>query len=137
MSDRVVQIAEEPDWGSLRGKYLASTRYLARNPSLVLGLVLLGALVLFSGVGRVFVDVSTAAPLSAPPTSPPSEAFPLGSDPQGRNLLAVMIEGTWLTIRTGVIAGALGIALGGVLVSSAPISGAQSTKSSHGAWTFS
>ena len=41
--------------------------------------------------------------------------LPLGSDPQGRNLLAVMIEGTWLTVRTGVIAGALGIALGGAL----------------------
>jgi peptide/nickel transport system permease protein len=115
MSDRVVQIAEEPDWGSLRGKYLAAIRYLARNPSLVLGLVLLGSLVLFSGLGRLFVDVSGAAPLSAPPSAPPSEAFPLGSDPQGRNLLAVMIEGTWLTIRTGVIAGALGIAFGGAL----------------------
>ena len=48
MSDRVVQIAEEPDWGSLRGKLLQA-RYLARNPSLVAGLVLLGALALFAG----------------------------------------------------------------------------------------
>ena len=32
MTDRVVQIAEEPDWGSLRGKLLACSRYLARNP---------------------------------------------------------------------------------------------------------
>jgi peptide/nickel transport system permease protein len=115
MSDRVVQIAEEPDWGSLRGKYLASSRYLARNPSLILGLVLLGALAMFSGLGRLFIDISAASPLSAPPSAPPSEALPLGSDPQGRNLLAVMIEGTWLTVRTGVIAGALGIALGGAL----------------------
>ena len=37
MSDRVVQIAEEPDWGSLRGKLLACGRYLARNPSLIAG----------------------------------------------------------------------------------------------------
>jgi peptide/nickel transport system permease protein len=115
MSDRIVQIAEEPDWGSLRGKYLASSRYLARNPSLILGLVLLGALAMFSGLGRFLIDVSAAAPLSAPPSAPPSETLPLGSDPQGRNLLAVMIEGTWLTVRTGVIAGALGIALGGAL----------------------
>jgi peptide/nickel transport system permease protein len=115
MSDRVVQIAEEPDWGSWQGKILAARRYLARNPSLVTGLALLAALGLFSGLGRLLVDVSAAAPLSAPPTTPPSEAFPLGSDPQGRNLLAVMIAGTWLTIRTGVIAGALGIALGGAI----------------------
>jgi peptide/nickel transport system permease protein len=115
MSDRVVQIAEEADWGSFRGKVLASIRYLARNPSLVVGLSLLGALAVFSGLGRLVVDVTTAAPLSAPAASPPSEIYPLGSDPQGRNLLAVMIEGTWLTIRTGVIAGTLGVALGGAL----------------------
>lgn len=115
MSDRVVQIAEEPDWGSWRGKLLESGRYLARNPSLIAGLVLLGALALFSGLGRLFVDVGTAAPLSGPPATPPSAAYPLGTDSQGRNLIAVMIEGTWLTLRMGVVAGALGIAAGGAL----------------------
>lgn len=115
MTDRVVQIAEEPDWGSLRGKVLTSRRYLLRNPALILGLALLAALGLFSGLGRLVVDVGLAAPLSAPPAVPPSEAYPFGSDPQGRNLLAVMIEGTWLTVRTGVIAGALGVAVGSAL----------------------
>jgi len=115
MSDRVVQIAEEPDWGSWRGKLLESGRYLARNPSLVAGLVLLGALAVFAGLGRLVVDVATAAPLSGPPSQPPSAAFPLGTDAQGRNLIAVMIEGTWLTLRTGIVAGALGIVAGGAL----------------------
>ncbi len=115
MSERVVQIAEEPDWGSWHGKLLESGRYLARNPSLIAGLVLLGALALFSGLGRLFVDVVTAAPLSGPTSSPPSAAYPLGTDSQGRNLIAVMIEGTWLTLRMGVVAGALGIAAGGAL----------------------
>ena len=115
MSDRVVQIAEEPDWGSWRGKLLESGRYLARNPSLVAGLVLLGALAVFAGLGRLVVDVATAAPLSGPPSQPPSAAFPLGTDAQGRNLIAVMIEGTWLTLRTGIVAGALGIVGGGAL----------------------
>ena len=100
MSDRVIQIAEEPDWGSLRGQLLEARRYLARNPSLVAGLTLLGALALFAGLGRLFVDVTTAAPLAGPPSAPPSAAFPLGTDAQGRNLIAVMIEGTWLTLRT-------------------------------------
>lgn len=115
MDDRVVQIAEEPDWGSLRGRLLECGRYLARNPSLIAGLVLLGALAAFAGLGRLLVDVSTAAPLSGPPSSPPSAAFPLGTDAQGRNLIAVMIEGTWLTLRSGLVAGALGIAAGGAL----------------------
>jgi len=115
MSDRVVQIAEEPDWGSWRGRFLESGRYLARNPALIAGLALLGALALFAGLGRLVVDVTTAAPLSGPPTLPPSTAFPLGTDSQGRNLIAVMIEGTWLTLRTGLVAGALGIAAGGAI----------------------
>jgi peptide/nickel transport system permease protein len=115
MTDRVVQIAEEPDWGSLRGQLLECRRYLARNPSLIAGLLLLSALAAFAGFGRLFVDVVTAAPLSGPPSTPPSAAFPLGTDAQGRNLIAVMIEGTWLTLRTGLIAGALGIAAGGAL----------------------
>ncbi len=115
MSDRIVQIAEEPDWGSLRGKLLECGRYLARNPSLIVGLVLLGALAAFTGLGRLIVDVGTAAPLSGPPSAPPSAAFPLGTDAQGRNLIAVMIEGTWLTLRTGLVAGALGIVAGGAL----------------------
>lgn len=115
MTDRVMQIAEEPDWGSLRGKLLAASRYLARNPSLMMGLALLTALGLFSALGRVLIDVRLAAPLSAPPAQPPGGALLLGSDPQGRNLLAVMIEGTWLTIRTGIIAGALGVFAGSAI----------------------
>ena len=115
MSERVVQIAEEADWGSWHGKLLEGGRYLARNPSLIAGLVLLGALALFSGLGRLFVDVVTAAPLSGPTAAPPSAAYPLGTDSQGRNLIAVMIEGTWLTLRMGVVAGALGIVAGGAL----------------------
>jgi peptide/nickel transport system permease protein len=115
MSDRVVQIAEEADWGSLHGKLLASGRYLLRNPSLIMGLALLIALGLFSALGRLFIDVKLAAPLSAPPAAPPGPGLLLGSDPQGRNLLAVMIEGTWLTIRTGVIAGGLGVVVGSAI----------------------
>ncbi len=115
MSDRVVQLAEEAEWGSLHGKLLASARYLRRNPSLILGLLLLLALALFSAVGRLFVDVRLAAPLSAPTAAPPGPGLLFGSDPQGRNLLAVMIEGTWLTVRTGVVAGGLGVMAGSAL----------------------
>ncbi len=125
MSDRIVLAAKEAEWGSLHGKLLACRRYLARNPALIAGLVLLGALAAFAGLGRLFVDVSTAAPLSGPAAAPPSADFPFGTDSQGRNLLAVMIEGTWLTIRTGLIAGALGIVAGGALgLTSAYVGGA-------------
>ena len=46
---------------------------------------------------------------------PPSRELPFGSDRQGRDLLAVMIAGTPLTIRIGLIAGLIGVGLGTVL----------------------
>jgi peptide/nickel transport system permease protein len=112
MTERIQQIAEQAQWGSGREKGLSIRRYIARNPSLVVGLAMLFFLAAFSGLGRLFVDVSTAAPLSGPASSPPSPGFPFGVDAQGRNLVAVMIEGTYLTIRTGLIAGAVGLLLG-------------------------
>jgi peptide/nickel transport system permease protein len=41
--------------------------------------------------------------------------YPLGTDAQGRNLLAVMIVGTQLTLRVGLLAGAIGMAVGTIL----------------------
>ncbi len=93
----------------------ATLQYLRRNPSLVIGLLLLGGLALFSGFGRFAWNTAAAAPLSAPPAQPPGGAATWGSDPQGRDVLAVMILGTWLTIRTGLIAGGLGIVFGSAL----------------------
>ena len=112
MTERVESIAREAEWGSMHGMWLSTVRYLARNPQLIVGLFLLVALVGFATAGRLFVDVAGFAPLSGPNSQPPSPAFPFGTDTQGRNILAVMVEGTYLTIRTGLIAGFLGIFAG-------------------------
>lgn len=90
-------------------------RYLRRNVALVVGLVLLGALTAFVGVGHLVVDTSKARPLSAPTLRPPSRQYPLGTDRQGRDLLAVMVAGTPLTLRIGFIAGVIGVGLGALL----------------------
>jgi peptide/nickel transport system permease protein len=50
-----------------------------------------------------------------PTLRPPSGDYPFGTDRQGRDLLAVMVAGTPLTLRIGFIAGFLGVALGTVL----------------------
>jgi peptide/nickel transport system permease protein len=89
--------------------------YLGRNRSLAVGLVLILTLVLFAGLGRFFWDVDLARPLSAPANQPPSWEHPLGSDRQGRDLLAVMIEGTGLTVYVGLLAGFVGVAIGTTL----------------------
>ena len=49
------------------------------------------------------------------PLQPPSRELPFGSDKQGRNLYAVMVEGTPLTLRIGLIAGVFGVAFGATL----------------------
>ncbi len=90
-------------------------RYMRRNRSLVVGLCLLLLVLLFAGLGRLLWDTSLAAPLSAPPNRPPSWEHPLGTDRQGRDLLAVMIVGTPLTLYIGLLAGFIGVAIGTVL----------------------
>ena len=90
-------------------------RYLRRNPSLVVGIVLLSALALFVIVGHFTVDTSKSRPLSAPAVRAPSAEHPFGTDRQGRDLFATMVAGTPLTLRIGFIAGFLGVGIGAIL----------------------
>lgn len=99
----------------MKRKLIAAKRYIRRNPSLGVGIVLLLAVLLFCGIGRIFVPASRAYPLSVPASRPVSRELPLGSDRQGRDILAVMIVGTPLTLRIGLIAGAIGTLIGTML----------------------
>jgi peptide/nickel transport system permease protein len=72
-------------------------------------------LVLFVGIGPLVVDTTKARPLSAPAMRAPSFQYPFGTDRQGRDLLAVMVAGTPLTLRIGFIAGFLGVGIGAIL----------------------
>lgn len=87
-------------------------QYLRRNRSLVVGLGCLLLLLLFVVVGRLTVDLQDARPLSVGSLKPPSGELPFGSDKQGRNLFAVMVVGTPLTLRLGLVAGIIGIVIG-------------------------
>ena len=105
-----------PELGRVqRNRLRAVIRYLGRNPSLLIGSLLVGGLLLFSLIGSFFVDARMARPLSAPASQPPGPGLPFGSDTQGRDLFAVLVYGTWLTVRLGLIAGAIGMLIGGAL----------------------
>lgn len=112
-----VWTAEEslPDARPRAAALRAAAGYLRRNPALLIGILFLLALALFVLIGHLTVDVSQSRPLSVRTLKPPSAALPFGSDKQGRNLYAVMVEGTPLTFRVGLIAGALGVAAGTAL----------------------
>ncbi len=90
-------------------------RYLARNPSLPIGLAMLGLLLAFTLVGQIWVGWDQAFPLSGPPSRAPSSRFPFGTDAKGRDLLAVMVYGTLLTLKIGLVAGALGVLIGTIV----------------------
>jgi peptide/nickel transport system permease protein len=105
-------------------------RYIRRNVTLGIGLAILLILIVFTIIGFTMIDPSVdpyplAAPASVPPTlrwcpamNPDCEnprAFPFGTDAQGRDLFAVAVTGTWLTMYIGLFAGAVGILIGTVL----------------------
>jgi len=99
------KVVQSDRWGNV-------VRYLRRNPTLVVGIIMLFLLLGFWLVGSVVYDTSKSNPLSVATVQPPSAKLPLGSDRQGRDLLAVMIAGTPLTLRIGLIAGLLGVGIG-------------------------
>ncbi|MCL4861603.1 MAG: ABC transporter permease [Caldilineaceae bacterium] len=89
--------------------------YLRRNPALPAGMVLLLLIALFVLVGAMVTTPDDARPLSYRPSQPPSAEHWLGTDRLGKDILAVMVEGTPKTLRIGIIAGAIGVAIGTVL----------------------
>lgn len=89
--------------------------YVRRNPALGAGLLILVFLILFTSVGRLFVNPKHAYPLSVMANQPPNAKYPFGTDRQGRDLLAVMVVGTGMTLQVGAIAGFIGLTVGIVL----------------------
>jgi peptide/nickel transport system permease protein len=110
------EVSQERSAGeALQERARGGLGYLRRNRNLVIGLSILALLFLFVAVGHLVYDVSKYRPLSVTPNRPPSWDLPLGSDTQGRDLFAAMVAGTPLTLRIGLVAGFLGLAIGTVL----------------------
>ena len=110
-------------WGQFNEERLTPIKkYALRNPSLIVGLGLLFGMLFFVGIGHIVYDTEQFRPLSAPTRLGPTlshelrdgttSAYPFGTDTQGRDLLAVAILGTPLTLRIGLIAGTVAIGLG-------------------------
>lgn len=89
--------------------------YLRRNPTLIVGFVLMIGLISIGVIGPLFVDTAQAQPATVLPDQHPSRAYPIGTDDQGRNLLAVVVVGLPLTMRMGFIAGTVGVSIGIIL----------------------
>ncbi len=83
------------------------------NMKITVGLFLVLIIVAFGYLGPFFVDLERAEVGSfIPPGQPPSAENWLGTDAQGRDMLAWLIEATPQSLRVGVLAGALGVFIG-------------------------
>ncbi len=123
VSTQISQGIESGGWGQFNEERITPIKkYALRNPSLIVGLGMLFGMLFFVGIGHIFYDTEQFRPLSAPTRLGPTishelrdgttAAYPFGTDTQGRDLLAVAILGTPLTLRIGLIAGAVAITLG-------------------------
>lgn len=88
---------------------------ISQNWKLSMGLGLLVALIGLPLLGLALHDSDLAFPLSAPIAKAPSWDYPFGTDASGRDLLAVIMVGTLLTLKIGLIAGIIGVAIGTAL----------------------
>ena len=106
-----------PQTGQIKqpGRITMVLRYLRRNPSLAIGLLILLALIAFTVIGLLTVNPKNAYPLAVRSKQPPSAQYPLGTDFFGRDMLTAMVVGIWQTALIGVLAGAIGTLIGVVL----------------------
>jgi len=95
------------------------------NPKLITGFVLVMFVVLLGVIGPFFWDVTQArvasAPLNLPPIwvkdppaffPDPNPAHPLGTESNGRDMLALLMAAAPGTLRVGLIAAGLGMTIG-------------------------
>ena len=93
----------------------ATLSWMGQNRLLSAGLFIIVVLLLISLIGPYLIDEQGTKIGYALPDQSPSREFLLGTDTVGRQMLPTIIVGMPLTLRVGIIAGALGLAIGVVL----------------------
>jgi peptide/nickel transport system permease protein len=90
-------------------------RWASDNRLLVAGATLIAVVLLFGIVGGNFVSKARADVGAGRPSRPPSSEFLLGTDQQGRDVLANVTLGTPSTLKIGLIAGLIGVTFGTIV----------------------
>lgn len=99
---------------STMGAYLRGL-FIFREPLLAAGLGLLMLVGLFALLGPLVVHVELAQIGAAIPRQRPSAEYWLGTDVQGRDILAALVLATPQTLKIGFFAGVLGLGVGTLL----------------------
>src|SRR4051812_33356917 len=95
-----------------QGRIARGLKALGAYPMLAIGLTLILAIILMSVIGPLFVEKARVNVGYALPDQRPSREYLLGTDTVGRQILAIIIYGTPLTLKIGLIAGAIGLSVG-------------------------
>ena len=90
-------------------------RLLGKEPLLTAGLGLLVLIALFALLGPFVVNVDLAQIGAAVPRQRPNAQYLLGTDVQGRDILAALVLATPQTLKIGFFAGVMGLGLGTTL----------------------
>jgi len=97
------------------GLLLRTGRLLGGEPLLTAGLTLLVLITLFALVGPLVINVEMAQIGAAVPRQRPGAEYLLGTDVQGRDILAALVLATPQTLKIGFFAGVMGLGLGTIL----------------------
>lgn len=89
--------------------------FWSTNPLIGAGITLLILVILVGFVGHHFINPKEAIAGNTLIDQPPSAGHPLGTDSLGRDVLAVTLIGTPLTLRVGFMAAAIGLGVGTIL----------------------
>lgn len=90
-------------------------RLLGKEPLLTAGVGLLVLIALFALLGPLVVNVDLAQIGAAVPRQRPNAQYLLGTDVQGRDILAALVLATPQTLKIGFFAGIMGLGLGTTL----------------------
>ncbi len=89
--------------------------WIKKNDLLTAGLVMVLILFAISLIGPYFVDEDGVKVGYSMPDQRPGSKYLLGTDTTGRQMLPTVITGMPLTLKVGIVAGALGVMIGVVL----------------------
>ncbi|MFN8446130.1 MAG: ABC transporter permease [Caldilineaceae bacterium] len=88
---------------------------LGRHRFMIAGAILVAFVSLFGLVGQLLVPEEMSEVGAGLPAKPPSAEHWLGTDQQGRDVLADLIYGTPTSLEIGVIAGVFGVTIGALV----------------------
>ena len=91
-------------------------RELVRQPSGLVGLLILAAFTVLAVLPDLFVGpLQTAITGTGPRLGPPSAAYPLGTDELGRSILNLVVHATRVSMVIGLLATVITVAVGALL----------------------